>query len=506
MVNNNFIRIGIFLQHAGSRRNKHASHMGTLFYVIPRMEHYSQIRQMAAFALNTQYTSLPESTLDQLKRHLLDSLGSFIHALHRPTVQKLVRAIRSLSTAGPCEAPILGPASIDRAAQLYTALIRYPDFMDNFLGKEATCHPSDNIGALLALSQAGYGDSTDFLIALAVSYEIECRLVEELPVMIKGFDHTVLLAFSLTAGICRMLRLDETQTAHALAMAGVSLVPLVTSRASYTSEWKGLASSFVALNCIQLGLMAKEGITGPLTLFEGPKGYKDIFGMTLQYDWDIEDFSLIQKCALKTYNAEIHTQPALEAIQDILRQHPIHPDDIQNIDITTFLTCYHIVGGGEYGPRDMVHSKEQADHSLPYVAAVLLLDGQVYPSQLLEERILRPDVQSLLKKVKVHTRSPLHTPVILAGLLDPYTQAYPEKLSCKVTLTMSDGKEWTAEKEDYHGYYTRPLGWEEVEDKFRRLTTSSIDGATQTEIIHLCRHLENSTPGNLMKLTLCNKI
>ena len=153
MVNNNFIRIGIFLQHAGSRRNKHASHMGTLFYVIPRMEHYSQIRQMAAFALNTQYTSLPESTLDQLKRHLLDSLGSFIHALHRPTVQKLVRAIRSLSTAGPCEAPILGPASIDRAAQLYTALIRYPDFMDNFLGKEATCHPSDNIGALLALSK-----------------------------------------------------------------------------------------------------------------------------------------------------------------------------------------------------------------------------------------------------------------------------------------------------------------------------------------------------------------
>ena len=52
-----------------------------------------------------------------------------------------------------------------------------------------------------------------------------------------------------------------------------------------------------------------------------------------------------------------------------------HPTEIESVEVTTFLTAYHIVGGGLYGDRKEVHSKEQADHSLPYVLAVLLLDG-----------------------------------------------------------------------------------------------------------------------------------
>lgn len=179
----------------------------------------AQTTQIAAFALGARYEDLSPDLVDQLKRHLLDSVGSFIHALDRPTIQKLIRHVRITGSSGPLRTPGLGPATVDRAGQLYTALIRYPDFMDNFLGKEATCHPSDNIGALLALVQSGKGNTQDFLTAMAVSYAIECRLVEEIPVMIKGFDHTVLLAYSLTAAASRLLALTQDQTAHALAIA-----------------------------------------------------------------------------------------------------------------------------------------------------------------------------------------------------------------------------------------------------------------------------------------------
>jgi len=48
-----------------------------------------------------------------------------------------------------------------------------------------------------------------------------------------------------------------------LAIAGCSTNPTVVCRASYTYEWKGFASSFVVLQCINIVLLAKEGLTGP---------------------------------------------------------------------------------------------------------------------------------------------------------------------------------------------------------------------------------------------------
>src|SRR3954467_1537164 len=151
--------------------------------------------------------------------------------------------------------------SADRAAQFYTALIRYPDFMDNFMGKEATCHPSDNIGGLLAACWSRTVSGKDFLTAMAIAYQLECRLVKEIPVMIEGIDHTLLLGLSLTGGLARLMNLSLEETAHALGIAGTSISPMVTSRAAYTFEWKGLASSLDACNCMNIVLLAREGIT-----------------------------------------------------------------------------------------------------------------------------------------------------------------------------------------------------------------------------------------------------
>ena len=69
--------------------------------------------------------------------------------------------------------------------------------------------------------------------------------------------------------------------------------------------------------------------------------------------------------------------------------------------LDTFDAAYHIIGGGEEGDKTLVRTKEQADHSLPYLVAVMLLDGQVKPEQFRAERIARRDVQNLLRKVVV---------------------------------------------------------------------------------------------------------
>jgi 2-methylcitrate dehydratase len=465
------------------------------------MEEY-QTRKMARFIVNSRYEDIPSNIVEQLKIHLLDALASLIHAKDQPVTGKLMQQIREIGEGGPCRAPGVKALPADRAAQLFTALIRYPDFMDNFLGKEATCHPSDNIGALLAACQLGANTRSgkEFLLCMAIGYELECRLVEEFPVMIKGFDHTMLLAYSVTGALCKMLGLTEGQTAHALSIAGCSCNPLVVSRASYTYEWKGLASSLVALACMNIVFLAKNDVTGPLSLFEGPKGVKDIFNLDLDYDWSKEDFSLIRKCVLKSYNAEVHTQSAIEAILELRTREKISIGDIERIDVTTFLTAFHITGGGAYGDRKHVHSKEQADHSLPYVLAVALLDGEVYPGQFSPDRIEREDVQQLLGKINVRTVSPIHKPLILAGLIDPYTTVYPRELPAKVSICRKNKRPVSVEKRDYKGFFTRPFSWADVEEKFGKLASRVLSDAVRDRICSTVRSLEDASMADLIAL------
>jgi 2-methylcitrate dehydratase len=467
------------------------------------MDKELQNYQIAGFSLQKRYSDLGTDNIDQLKRHLLDSMGSMLHATQKPSIAKLARQLSFLEKSGPCKVPLLPGLSFDRAAQLYTALIRYPDFMDNYMGKEATCHPSDNIGVLLAASQIRKTSGKEFLTAMAISYQVECRLVEEIPVMMEGMDHTLFLAYSMVAGMAQLLGLTKEQTAHALGISGCSISPLVTSRASYTYEWKGFASSLEALNSMNIALLAREGMTGPIALFEGPKGFKEIFDMNLEYDWSKESFDLVRKCVLKRYNAEVHSQSTIEALLELRDQHSIDPREIEKIDITTFLTAYHIIGSGAYGDRKKVETKEQADHSLFYLVAVAFLDGDIYPEQFEPARIKRKDVQDLLQKVFVKTGFPLHKPLKLAGVLDPYTEAYPDKLQARVEITLKNGKTFTCEKEDYHGFFTRPFDWDYTIEKFKRLTRDTVNEKRHNEIIDTIQRLDKEEDMSKLIGLLC---
>jgi 2-methylcitrate dehydratase len=457
-----------------------------------------QTIQIGQFALGAQYDDIPPSTADQLKRHLLDSIGSFIFAQDQLPVIKLRNAFSDLQ--GENRIIPIRDLSFDKLSQYFTALIRYPDFMDNFLGKESTCHPSDNIGPLLAADKLVSLSGKDFLLAMAIGYQIECRLTKEMPVMIEGYDHTALLAFSVTAGLARVLSLTEAETACALGMAGCAFNPLVTCRTAYTTEWKGFASSSVNAGCAMIVLLAKNKMTGPVDLFEKPvKGYDAIYGMDLKYDWTTENFDLIPRCILKSYNTEVHSQSAVEAALELRAEHSFNPSEIEKVDISTFLNAYHIVGGGEYGDRKTVFTKEAGDHSMPYVVAVAILDRQVYPEQLYPERIMQPDVQELLQKVNIHTTSPIHKPVKLAGILDKKTEAYPDKLITEVTIELKNGEKFSLEKESYKGFFLNPLSWEDVIQKFKKLTGNKVSETTKDEIIDIVQNLETHDVSDLLQ-------
>lgn len=158
------------------------------------------------------------------------------------------------------------------------------------------------------------------------------------------------------------------------------------------------------------------------------------------------------------------------------------------------------MGGGHYGDRHNVQTKEQADHSMAYVIAAALIDGQLMPDQFAKERIRRADVQELLQKVKTHTNFPLKTPRKVVDHLDPYTAVYPDKVPAKVTITLNSGQELEQKCEDFKGFFTRPLSWDDVITKFNVLAEGIIDRQLQQLIVHVVQHIEQESATALTTL------
>jgi 2-methylcitrate dehydratase len=152
-----------------------------------------------------------------------------------------------------------------------------------------------------------------------------------------------------------------------------------------------------------------------------------------------------------------------------------------------FQLCYDFAGGGLYGVDRVIRTKEQADHSLPYLLAVALLDGDVMPAQFAPDRIIRSDVQGLLKKVSVR---PNHE----------YTDEYPRKMPAKITVRLKDGTVIENEVQDYPGLASHPFTWEDSALKFDKLVSGRVDGGLCREIKDAVRSLENIQVKDLMKL------
>jgi 2-methylcitrate dehydratase len=104
-----------------------------------------------------------------------------------------------------------------------------------------------------------------------------------------------------------------------------------------------------------------------------------------------------------------------------------------------------------------------------------------------------------LKKVDVHTGFPLHKPVKLAGILDKKTEAYPDKLMTEVTIHLKDGKKFSINKEDYHGFFTNPLSWNDVIEKFKKLTGNKLNEPDKNAIINIIQNLENYSINDLLQ-------
>src|SRR5947199_9057357 len=128
------------------------------------------VENLADFAHDVSYRDLSEETRQQLKLRVLDSLGCCLGALDGTPISAVRAQVNEFGGTGRCTLIGGGQSAPDRAAFYNGALLRYVDFMDNYLGKEQSCHPSDNFASVLAAAEYAERSGKDFLTALALAY------------------------------------------------------------------------------------------------------------------------------------------------------------------------------------------------------------------------------------------------------------------------------------------------------------------------------------------------
>lgn len=445
------------------------------------------LQRLASFVTRSRFENLSQGGVAELKKRILDGLGCAIGALAGEPIGALRRY---LAEVGGREHVTLiggGRTSPDRAALFNGALVRYLDYNDSYLAKGETCHPSDNLGAVMAAAEHADASGRELLTALAVAYQVQCRLSDEAPVRARGFDHTTQGSYAAAAGVARALRLDESATANALAIAGTAFNALRVTRTGSLSNWKGLAYPNTGFCAVHSALLARHGITGPPEVFEGNKGFMDAIAGRFEVAWEDEDLERVRRTILKKFNAEIHSQSAVEALLALRASGQFAPGAVEGIEVEVFDVAYKIIGGGEEGDKYLVATKEQADHSLPFILAAALLDGRVGPEQYTPERIAAPDVQALLRRVRVTPSEAL-------------SRRFPAEMPVRIRVRLTDGRAVGGDAADYEGFTTRPMAWETVVAKFERLASGHATERQQRDLVAAVEGLERIQVRDLTRL------
>jgi 2-methylcitrate dehydratase len=218
---------------------------------------------LAAFVVRASYKDLSGVARLQLRIRILDSVVCAIGAFDGEPLKLVRKHLEDFGGQELCSLIGGGRTAPDRAAFYNGALVRYLDFDDNYKAKGESCHPSDNLGAVLAAAEHANTSGQDLLTALAVAYQVQCLLSYVAPVRHKGFDHTTQGSYAVVAGVSKALELDVERTAHAIALSGTPFNALRVARTGALSHRKGLAYPNTAFACTHATFLAMRGITGP---------------------------------------------------------------------------------------------------------------------------------------------------------------------------------------------------------------------------------------------------
>jgi 2-methylcitrate dehydratase len=370
---------------------------------------------------------------------LLDTIGCGLEALEYPACTKLLGPLVPGTTV-ECGARVPGThfeLDVVQAAFNIGTAIRWLDFNDTWLAAEWG-HPSDNLGAILAVSdwlvRSGQRALTvrDVLTAMIKAHEIQGCLALENAFNRVGLDHVVLVKVASTAVACELMGLSREQALNALSLAWVDGQSLRTYRhfpnAGTRKSW---AAGDATSRAVRLALMAAVGEMGyPSALSAKTWGFYDSSFRGNRFSFQRPYGSYVMENVLFkiSFPAEFHSQTACEAAFTLhawMEANGKTSDDIRAVTIRTHEACIRIID--KHGP---LQNPADRDHCVQYMVAVPLIFGRLTARDYEDDVAADPRIDELRAKITC-----IEDTRFTSDYHDPEKRSIPNAL----TIEFSDG-------------------------------------------------------------------
>ena len=444
---------------------------------------------LANYATALRFEDLPPEVVHDTKRKLIDTLGCAIGAFDEEPC-RIARALARRAIGRP-PARIFGTQEMstpEHAAFANGVMVRVQDYNDSYLAR-ASCHPSDTLAGVLALADAAGADGKTLITSVVLAYEVACNFADLL-LREQGYDNTFFGVVGTAVAGARLLGLSAAQTGHAIAMAVTPNVTLAQTRLGELSMWKGCAAANAARNGVFAALAAQHGLTGPDQPIEGPWGLRSVLG-------DIEWAPFggrggpfrITKTHLKYYPAVVHAQSPVSAALELYGK--VAVQDLESITIDSYWVAKRYSDPARAALWNPT-TRETADHSIPYLVAAALLDGDVTEATFSAERIGDPRLRGLMSKIVIRENP-------------AFTAAYPDGWPCRIEIATRSGERAAADVKYFKGHAMTPLTDAEVELKFQRLSEPFLGPAEREALLRELWELETVDDTRTMLALLAAK-
>ena len=410
---------------------------------------------LAEFAVNLKYEDIPPEVLERAKDCIIDTVGACIFGSQMPWTQIVIEMAKRNSAPGECS--IFGTPIKVRApfACLANGASAHAFELDALCEPSVGIHPSAALCVPgLAPSQGRKGNGKALLSAVVAGYEVLYRVGDAAKHSIEkvGFHSPgVVGVFGTVAVIGRLFEISAAQMAHGFGIGGSMSAGLMEfSRTGGMVKRLHLGRSaeggFIAAT------LARDGYTGPAGVLEGKYGILNTFCRDADPSRLTKDLGKtwhVLKTKIKRYSCHSTAQVPVTLALDLKEKHKLSGDDVAGITIAANekTLSHHAI----HDPRDMT----MAQYSVPFCVSLALHMDPMDPRSFSEKSLADPKIRALTKSAK----------------LEPFKgSAGFMAQDCVVTLKLKNGKEVSAQGNDFKGTPTMPLTRDELLEKFLKLT------------------------------------
>jgi len=440
------------------------------------------IERLAQWVLAPRAEEIAAPALRQAKLLLLDTIGCGYAALDEVSAKAVLGTACDMGGAPACS--VIGSAqqtNAPNAVLVNGALVRILDLNDyvNNPKGEIGGHPSDNIPVALASGEAAGAAGRDVIAAIVLGYEIFGR-AKELVSRDSGWDGVTISGLVAPAMAGRLMGLDAAQLANALALSAARSPTPLAVRHGAISAAKSFANALVAQNGMQATLLARHGVTGPLDLFENPLGLAPVFSQgeplaALAAPLPADD-SYIMRANIKAYPCLATGQAIVAAGIALHEKIAGQVERLRHVRVAMADMPFLRRQKDDPG-RINPTSREAADHSFNFLAAVSLLDGTFGLTQFDDERWNDPAVRAIMAKLNIAVDAELN-------------RRAPGSFPCVMTAQDSEGRQIVVEVPDPPGFSRHGLDEAAVIRKFNAITAPHLDAGTRQRIIDAALSLD----------------